>query len=406
MSVDAVVTSDDPEALVMALLGQPDDPYPLYHRLRATAPHHHSALGVRFVSTYAGCVELLRSPSFESRFGFGTDPGDSTFLNAVKDMLVISNPPQHTRLRRLVVRAFQPKMVEALAPKVTSLVDGHLDRMAELGPTVDAMAELAQPLPAQVLCELLGVPYSDHPLIQEWSDAVARAVVAVVPPDVLAEAERVTTEFHSYIRELLRQRRRNPGPDLTSALVQVEEDGDRLSEVELVNLLFTLLLAGSETTTSLLSSGMWLLLQRPDQARALREDPGLMDGALDEMLRYESPIQNGFSRIAVEDVEVAGRLVRRGEPAVALLGAAHRDESVFPDPDVFDIRRDGSDRHIAFGSGIHFCIGRGLGRQQGAIAIGRLLARFPTAALADSTPRWQKTFPSRRLARLDIHTAG
>jgi cytochrome P450 len=406
MSVDAVVTSDDPEALVMALLGQPDDPYPLYHRLRATAPHHHSELGVRFVSTYAGCVELLRSPSFESTFGFGTDPGDSTFLNAVKDMLVISNPPQHTRLRRLVVRAFQPKMVEALAPKVTSLVDGHLDRMAELGPTVDAMAELAQPLPAQVLCELLGVPYSDHPLIQEWSDAVARAVVAVVPPDVLAEAERVTTEFHSYIRELLRQRRRNPGPDLTSALVQVEEDGDRLSEVELVNLLFTLLLAGSETTTSLLSSGMWLLLRRPDQARALREDPGLMDGALDEMLRYESPIQNGFSRIAVEDVEVAGRLVRRGEPAVALLGAAHRDESVFPDPDVFDIRRDGADRHIAFGSGIHFCIGRGLGRQQGAIAIGRLLARFPSATLADSSPRWQKTFPSRRLARLDIQTEG
>jgi cytochrome P450 len=404
VTIDMSIETTHPDSLVMALLGQPADPYPLYRELRSIAPNHQSALGVRFISSYHGCFELLRSANFGSTFGFGAEePGESSFINAVKEMLVITNPPQHTRLRRLIARAFQPKMVEQLAPKVQSLIDEHLDRIADHH-EVDLMVEWANHVPAQVLCELLGIAYQDHPLIQEWSDTIAKAVAPVVEEPTLRAAEQATDEFHAHIRGVLNDRRNKPGEDLISALVVIEEQGDRLSTVELVNLLFTLLLAGSETTTSLLSSGMMLLLGHEEQRRKLTDDPGLMSQAMDEILRVESPIQNGFTRIALSDGELAGEPVRAGEPIVALLGAANRDDRVFVDPDSFVIDRPGGDRHLAFSSGIHACLGRALARQQGTIGLGSMLARFPEMRLADDPVSWQKTFPARRLDRLTVTT--
>ena len=395
----------DPDDILIELLSepQPEDPYPLYHALREAAPNHPSMLGVRFLSSHAGCTELLRSSAFTTGFGFGgAGFEDRPFIKKTMEILVFTNGPQHARLRRLVSLAFSPKMVESVVPKLSAFVDERLDRIAELG-SCDLLPEFAMPVPAMVLTELLGAPFEDHRRVQAWVDAVANSMKPVLEDELVAKADVATVEFDGYIRGLMAQRRRNPGDDLLSALIAVEEEGDRLTENELANLLFTIMAAGNETTTSLISSGTYLLLASPSEYRKLVDDPGLIGNAVDEILRYEAPIQNSFMRIAAHDTELGGEEVVEGELVAALVGAANRDPAVFDDPDRFLVDRRNAEEHLSFGSGIHFCLGRRVGLQSGMVALASLIRRFPKLELAEET-RWRKTIPTRRLDRLDIVT--
>jgi len=394
----------DPDGLTIELMSdpQPVDPYPLYHALRTVAPNHPSMLGVRFVSSYAGCVELMRSPDFGQSFGFGSEEyGDSAFIKMVGEMLILTNPPQHTRLRRLVSIAFSPRMIERQVPKIQANVDALLDRMAATGGG-DLVAEFANPIPAMMLCDLLGAHFEDQPKIQGWSDAVADAVKPVLDEEVLRRADEATLAFHAYIRDLIAERKADPGDDLISALCAVEEEGDRITETELVNVLFTIMAAGSETTTSLIASGTMLIGSHPDERAKLAADPTLVSNAVDEILRYEAPVQNSFMRVALRDTTLCGEEVVEGEHVVALIAAANRDPAQFSDPDRFLIDRPNAGDHLAFGNGIHFCLGRVLGRQQGMIALGTLFRRFPDLSLVDDEIVWRKTLPTRRLDRLNV----
>jgi cytochrome P450 len=393
----------DPDDLLIELMSepQPSDPYPLYHALRSVAPNHPSMLGVRFLSSHEACLDMLRSSKFQNGFGAGADEyAGHPFIEMTKEILIFTHPPQHTRLRRLALHAFTPRTVAALAPKVEGFVDDCLDRIAEAG-TTDLIADLASPAPAMVLCEMLGAPVEDHTMVQRWVDAIANPVKPVLEDDLIGLADDATVALDRYLRELVSARRTAPGDDLLSALVAAEEEGDRLSEQELINLLFTIIAAGNETTTSAISTGTMLLLQHPDERRKVLADPELVMGAVDETLRYESPLQNTFMRVALEDTEIAGEPIVENEQVMALVGAANRDPAVFEDPDEFRVDRPNFMDSLAFGNGIHFCIGRAIGRQTAATAIGRLVRRFADLELVE-TPVWRKTLPSRRLDRLEV----
>jgi cytochrome P450 len=395
----------DPDDILIELLSepQPEDPYPLYHALRAAAPNHPSMLGVRFLSSHAGCTELLRSSAFTTGFGFGGEGfEDRPFIKKTMEILVFTNGPQHARLRRLVALAFSPKMVEDVVPRLSAFVDATLDRIAELG-SCDLLVEYAMPVPAMVLTELLGAPFEDHRRVQAWVDAVANSMKPVLEDELVAKADVATVEFDAYIRGLMAERKRHPGDDLLSALIAAEEEGDRLTENELANLLFTIMAAGNETTTSLISSGTMMLLDHPDERKKLAADPTLIGNAVEEMLRYEAPIQNAFMRIADRDTTLLGDEVVEGEMVAALIGAANRDPEAFDDPDRFVIDRPGADAHLSFGGGIHFCLGRRIGLQSGMMALSSLLRRFPDLRMTER-PVWRKTIPTRRLERLAVTT--
>ncbi|HEY4411029.1 MAG TPA: cytochrome P450 [Acidimicrobiia bacterium] len=396
----------DPDDILIELLSDPQtqDPYPLYRSLRETAPNHPSMLGVRFVSSHAGCTELMRSHDFTTGFGLaGGGFEDRPFIKKTMEILVFTNGEQHTRLRRLVGIAFSPRMVEGVVPRLQAFVDGVLDDIAAAG-GAELVTEYAMPVPAMALTEMLGAPFEDHRAIQGWVDAVANSMRPVLEDELVRLADIATEEFDRYIRDLIAARRRNPGDDLLSALIAVEEEGDRLTENELANLLFTIMAAGNETTTSLVSTGTMLLLDHPDELKKLVADPGLMGNAVEEILRYEAPIQNAFMRIAACDTTLLGDEVVEGEMVAALVGAANRDPAVFPDPDRFQVDRPGAEAHLSFGAGIHFCLGRRIGLQSGMLALSSLIRRFPDLRLADR-PVWRKTVPTRRLDRLDVTLA-
>jgi pimeloyl-[acyl-carrier protein] synthase len=395
----------DPDDILIELLSEPQtqDPYPLYHALREAAPNHPSMLGVRFVSSHRGCTELMRSHDFATGFGLaGGGFEDRPFIKKTMEILVFTNGDQHTRLRRLVGIAFSPRMVEAVVPRLRTFVDKLLDDLAAAG-RAELVTEFAMPVPAMALTEMLGAPFEDHRAIQGWVDAVANSMKPVLEDELVRLADIATIEFDSYIRDLIAERRRSPGDDLLSALITAEEEGDRLTENELANLLFTIMAAGNETTTSLISTGTKLLLENPDEQKKLAADPSLIANAVEEMLRYEAPIQNAFMRIAERDTTLLGDEVVEGEMVAALIGAANHDPEVFEDPDRFQIDRTGAENHLSFGAGIHFCLGRRVGLQSGMLALGSLFRRFPDLRLAEE-PVWRKTIPTRRLERLDVTT--
>lgn len=394
----------DPDGLAIELMSdpQPADPYPLYHALREAAPNHPSMLGVRFLSSYAGCLELVRSPDFGVSFGFGSEEyGDSAFIRGIREMLILTNPPQHTRLRRLVSSAFSPRMIERQTPNIETHVNTLLDRMAAAGGG-DLMDVFAIPIPARVLCDLIGADPEDALRLRDWGENIADAVKPVLDEDILRTADAAVTGFHAFVREILDKRRANPGDDLITALCAVEEEGDRLTEAELVNLLFTIMGAGSETTTNLIASGAMLIASHPSERSKLLEDPAIASNAVDEILRYEPPVQNSFMRLALRDTFIGGEEVVEGEHVVGFLAAANRDPEIFAEPDRFLIDRANARDHISFGNGIHFCLGRALGRQQGIIALGTLFRRFPDVALVDDEPVWRRTLPTRRLDHLNV----
>ncbi len=356
------------------------DPYPFYAALRTAGPVHQLVLGGDrswLVVGHEEARQALNHPALSKNW-LGSALLANTPVHAVATNMLDSDPPHHTRLRRLVAREFTSRRVEALRPRVRQITDELLDAMAARPDRrADLIRSFAVPLPMTVICELLGVPGLDRARFRYWSNEI------VAPLDGVAADGRVLEEMTAYLHELVGAKAEDPGEDLLSALIRTrDEDGDQLSPDELIGMAFLLLVAGHETTVNLIGNGIRALLAHPDQLAALRADPdGLIDGAVEEMLRYDGPVQHATYRFARADLELGGTTIAAGSSVLVALAAADRDPVRFaqPGPEVFDIRRTGPS-HLAFGHGIHFCLGAPLARMEARIAIRALLARFPDLA--------------------------
>jgi cytochrome P450 len=376
------------------------NPYPHYELLRSHAPiFHWTTWNMVFLSRHADCTELLR----DNRLGRGPTgeppPDQAALVHMLNRWLLMMNPPDHTRLRGLVHKAFTPRMVEQLRGTVQNITDALLDRVQAQG-QMDLIANLAYPLPVTVIAAMLGIPESDRDRFHHWSDSLARSLDLTDDPEVYRRASVAATEFTDYLRELSARRRREPANDLLSALVQVEEDGEALSEDELYATCALLLVAGHETTINLIGNGTLALLRHPDQLRLLQEQPQLIRTAVEELLRYDSPVQL-TSRMALEDVTYAGFTFARGQEVAFLLGAANHDPAVFANPERLDITRE-KNPHLSFGSGIHYCLGAPLARLEGQIAINTLLRRMPNLQLATAEPVYRDNYVLRGLEALPL----
>ncbi|MFG2193520.1 cytochrome P450 [Streptomyces sp. NPDC048639] len=364
------------------------DPYPVYAELRAQGPVHRirtPELGeVWLIVGHDEAREALSDGRFSKDWRTaGWWDGSVTALNA---NMLEADPPHHTRLRKLVAREFTPRRVEALRPRVQQITDELLDAMlAGEDSRADLVDALAFPLPMTVICELLGVPSLDRETFRGWSNEI----VAATSKENEAAA---VAAMHDYLVELIEDKRcSEPGKDLMSALIRTRaEDGDRLSSDELLGMAFLLLVAGHETTVNLIANGVHALLTHPRQLAALRGDLSLMDDAVEEMLRYEGPVETSTFRFTREAVDMGGTVIPAGQPVLVGLASADRDPSRFPAADRFDIRRPaiegGSRAHLAFGHGIHYCLGAPLARLEGRTAIRTLLERCPELALETSDP--------------------
>jgi cytochrome P450 len=361
-----------------------ENPYPLYQYLLANAPvQWNDLLGAWTLARHADVVASLTDPRFSADRTKQAVPELAEYESA-KSMLV-SDPPVHTRLRALVSKAFTPRMVEQLRPRIIAIVGELLERMARRDGSADLIADLAYPLPVVVIAELLGVPAEDRVKFQEWSAVMAASLDPLVSVELANQVTVARDGLHAYLRGIIAERRRAPRLDLISALAAVEERGDVLSEPELVLMCQLLLIAGHETTVNLIGNGMLALLRQPDQFQRLREDPALITPGIEELLRFDSPVQM-TGRIALEAVEIDGHTVQPGEWILPLLGAANHDPAQFADPGRLDLGRN-PNPHVAFGRGIHFCLGAPLARLEGTIAIGALVRRFPNLQLAGEPVR-------------------
>ncbi|HEV8438018.1 MAG TPA: cytochrome P450 [Methylomirabilota bacterium] len=379
------------------------NPYPTYHRLRAEDPVHQSPLGFWVLTRYEDVAAALRDPRFAkeaiaafvaARFGFAA-PG-------IGLSMLDRDPPDHTRLRSLVSKAFTPRVVETLRPHIQQIVDGLLDRVAGAA-SMDLIEDFAYPLPVIVICQMLGVPVEDRERFKQWGLDIARGLDAIMlPPDseVTRRSAASRNAITDYFRELIAERRASPRADMLSALIAAEEAGDKLSEEELLATCILLLVAGHETTVNLIGNGTLALLRHPAELRRLREAPTLIASAVEELLRYDGPVQR-TARIPSEDVTIGDRTIAKGELVMPFIGAADRDPAQFRDPDRLDITR-GDNRHIAFGWGIHFCLGAPLARVEGQIAINTLVQRLPKLALATDTPQFRQSLTLRGLSTLPV----
>lgn len=393
-------------AIDFSLLRDPalrPDPYPVLAELRAASPVTMMDGALVVVARHEQCDRVLREPTISSdratsRLGDGPAPRIRSFL--------FLDPPDHTRLRRLVTKAFTPRVVAGLVPRIETITDELLTAAAERG-RLDVVADLAYPLPVRIISELLGVPDADRDLMLSWSAPLALSL----EPDFLAAgqggdtaAEQARAQFLEYFADLIRRRRAHPADDLVSYLVGVEDGGDRLSELDLLATCVLLLVAGHETTANLIANGVLALLRHPDQLAALRADPALADAAVEEILRYDPPVQL-TTRVARAPLALGDTTVQPESVLLLLLGAANRDPGVFADPDRFDIRRPPG-RHLAFAAGPHFCLGAGLARAEGAVALRAFATRLAAPRLDEDGLVYKPNINLRGPARLPVAFAG
>jgi cytochrome P450 len=364
------------------------NPYPFYARLRAEAPVHRVRLPAKqvawLVTRYDDVASVLKDDRFvkEKRKVLSPEqaarqPRIPGVFRPLEQHMLDMDPPDHTRLRGLVHKAFTPRLIEDLRGRVQTLTDQLLDT-AQRRERMDLIRDYALPMPTTIIAEMLGVPAQDRHKFQRWSNTI----VAAVPTTWgLLKAMPSMFAFLRYIRKLIRVRRSAPGDDLTSALVGAREAGDRFSEDELLGMIFLLLIAGHETTVNLIGNGTLTLLQHPESMDQLRDDPSLIKSAVEELLRYNGPLETATERFASEDVTVAGVTIPRGEMVFAVVASANRDDRQFERPDELDLARE-PNRHLAFGMGVHYCLGAPLARLEGQIAINTLLRRVPDLRLA------------------------
>ncbi len=388
------------------------NPHPILAQMRSEAPIYkltRQEMGQIpwLLTRYEDCIKLTKDERFTKdmlhRPGAASHDPDDMMMQAAatinRHMLTV-DPPDHTRLRNLVHRAFTPRMIREMGGRIQQIADGLIDNMQ--GKTrIDLIADFAFPLPITVIAELLGIPSSDRAKFREWTQTIIIDGTRGVGGEGIATA---ALEFIMYFHQLFEERRGEPREDLISGLLQVEEAGDKLSSEELISMVFLLLAAGHETTVNLLANGTLDLLQHPDQLHKLRENPALINSAVEEMLRFNGPVGATTMRWALEDLEIHGQIIPAGDMVLASLLGADRDPAVFENPNVFDITRD-PNPHIAFGNGIHYCLGAPLARLEGVIAFNTILARLPDLSLAaePESLEWNETILLHSMKALPVN---
>jgi cytochrome P450 len=405
-----MTTAADPQSLLVQLLDPSNraDPYPAYARVRDSGPLQLPDMTLNVFSSFQDCDDVLRHPASAS------DRMKSTRAQRLLDEgvqarpfgspgFLFLDPPDHTRLRKLVSKAFAPKVVKALESDITALVDSLLDRVADAG-RFEVIDDLAHPLPVAVICRLLGVPIDDEAHFSRASGLLAQALDPVLSftGQARGDADEIFEAGHwlrDYLRELIARRRSDPGDDLMSALITVEESGDQLTEDEIVATCNLLLVAGHETTVNLIANAILALLRHPTQWATLSADPRRVASVVEETLRYDPPVQL-VGRIAAQDMTIGGCNVAKGDVMMLLLAAAHRDPAAFDRPDEFDPDRNWI-RHLGFGKGPHFCLGAPLARLEAAVALTKVAERFPRAALTGE-PQYKQNVTLRGMANLGV----
>ena len=382
------------------------DPYPYLAALREESPVHRNPDGSVILTRYGDCVAAYRHPAvwssdkkadFAPKFG----PGTPLYEHHTTSVVFI-DPPDHTRIRRLFQFAFTRKALAAFEPRIATLADGYLDRLEDRG-EMEFVEEFSFRLPIEIVCDMLGVPSVDRSLIRGWALAILTALEPHLTQDQLDNGNQAVVEFKAYLRDLLRHRRAHPDSaaptEVLAALADAEADGEKLTEVELLHQCIFMLNAGHETSTHMLSHGVHEMLRNPDEVRRLSCDPGLIDSLVEEVLRYQAPIQIN-NRRCIRDVRIGEEVLRAGTPVHMIVASANRDPRQFPDPDRFDIARR-PNRHLSFGLGIHVCAGNALARLEAATAFRKLFGRFPNLRLrapAEVAPRMR----FREISRLRV----
>jgi cytochrome P450 len=383
------------------------DPYPTYQRFQEQAPVFRTPLGIWLVTRYEDVQTVLRDPRLEHRFmdmarrRAGDRVTTSPAFQSLARWILMMNAPDHTRIRGLMARAFSVKRVEGLRPRVQKLVDELVGRVADQG-QADLMSALARPLPVIVICELLGVPEEDWPRFLDDS-CLPRHMLEPRPlsPREMDELDVAITRLGDYLGGLCEARRAAPRDDLISALVQAEEQGERLSSEELIANLIMLFFAGHETTVNLIGNGLLALHRHPAELAKVRADRGLVPSAVEEMLRYDNPTQIAGVRCTTEPMTMGGVDLPPGSQLVPVIGAANRDPRVFDAPNTFDVTRSFTSKPLSFGGGMHFCLGAQLARMETCIVLDTLLARLPTLAIENAdAPEWHPSFVLRGLRTL------
>ncbi len=388
------------------------DPYPFYDALREHDPVHRSPLNFYFLSRYDDVARVLRSNEFardiEQHATVDRDPVRMARIERRRQMYedgvtakVILNldPPDHTRLRRLVSLAFTPSAIERLRPRVQQLVDDVLDVAAERG-SMELVDELAFPMPFQVISDLLDLPTDRSDEVRDWSQAITASIEPASSEAELDAADAAALEMEAYLSDVIEHRRRNLGDDLLSALITAEESGDRLSAVELKSFVVLLYVAGHETTVNLIGNGIHALLNNRDEMRRWQGEPSLDQSAIDEILRFDGPVQHTV-RVPTEDVRIGDVDVPKGIVVMGSLGAANHDPTVFEDPHTLRLDRPNANRHLAFAAGVHYCLGASLAKLEGQVAITSLIRRFPDLELAGE-PTWRDRLTIRGVNHLPL----
>lgn len=386
------------------------DPYPFYALLRAEAPVYRITLPskqpVWLVTRYDDALTVIKDSRFakdkyatRSREQLAREPWRPSIVRVLERNMLSLDDPDHKRLRMLVHQAFTPRLIEQMRDQIEALTDKLLDDVQRHG-HFDLISDYALPIPTTIIAEMLGVPLADRRKFNRWSNNLVSSTASRFGP--LRLLPQVLRFLH-FIRSLVRVRQRDPHDDLISMLIQAQEAGERLSEDELVAMIFLLLVAGHETTVNLIGNGTLALLQHPTQWEQLRDEPPLIKPAVEELLRFASPVEWADERYAREDIVLAGTTIPRGELVHAVIASANRDDRQFTNPDTLDITRE-PNRHLAFGQGIHYCLGAPLARMEGQIAINTLLRRLPELrlAVAPDVLRWRPGVMLRGLQSLPI----
>ena len=387
-----------------------NNPYPFYRFLYSGGPVFWVpgvfGHGAWFVTGHAECQAVLKDNRFGKEAERVLPPGEIPLQPAPDSQLgrltmLVRDPPDHTRLRGLVNQAFTPRMLERLRPRIEAVAEALIDGLLDAPAPVDLIGDYAFPLPITVIAEMLGIPPADREQFKAWSNPLARMVDPTATPDMRQAAQGAVQGLTEYFRRIIGERRREPRPDLITSLLQAHDQGDRLSEDELLATCRLLLVAGHETTVNLIGNGTLALLRHPEQRERLAAEPALVAHAVEELLRYDSPVQLTL-RVAMAEVPLGGQLIPRGALLFTLLGAANRDPRQYAAPDELDVARENAGTHLAFGQGIHYCLGAPLARLEGQIAIAALLRRLPGLRLAGGELRYRGNITLRGLEALPV----